>query len=101
MLGEARVRGRMDHDSIHVGRDDGRLARLMLIVTDSDLELHDMVVHFGNGQRWSPGMRHTFREGARSHAIDLPGTVRFIRRVDLVYGNLPGGGDARVELWGQ
>jgi hypothetical protein len=101
MLGEATVRGRMDHDSIHVGRDDGRLARLMLVVTDSDLELRDMVVHFGNGQRWSPHVGHIFREGARSQAIDLPGHVRYIRRVDLVYGNLPGGGNARVELWGQ
>jgi hypothetical protein len=101
MLGDATVRGRVDRDSIHVGRDDGRLARLMLIVTDSDLELRDMVIHFGNGQRWSPGLRYVFREGSRSHAIDLPGSVRFIRHVDLVYGNLPGGGNARVELWGQ
>ena len=88
----------------------------MLIVTNGDLELHDIVVHFGNGQRWSPNMRHVFREGSRSRAIDLPGDVRFIRKVDLVYGNLddgpgrghgrgPGRGhdrdQARVELWGR
>jgi len=100
-LGDAWVNGRVDRDSIHVGRDDGRFARIMLVVTDSDLELRDLVVHFGNGQRWSPGMRHAFREGSRSRAIDLPGNVRFIKRVELVYGNLPGGGRARVELWGQ
>lgn len=100
-LGDAWVRGRTDRDFIHVGVGDGTFARLMLVVTDSDLALHDMVVHFGNGQRWSPALRHVFREGSRSHAIDLPGNVRYIRRVELLYGNLPGGGRARVELWGQ
>jgi hypothetical protein len=32
--------------------------------------------------------------------IDLPGGARVIRRVEFRYGNLPGGGRARVELWG-
>jgi hypothetical protein len=70
-------------------------------VTESDLEMFDMVIQFGNGGRWSPGLRHFFREGSRSRAIDLPGHVRFIRDVELVYGNMPGGGRAHVELWGQ
>ena len=71
------------------------------VVTESDLEMFDMVIQFGNGGRWSPGLRHFFREGSRSRAIDLPGHVRFIRDVELVYGNMPGGGRAHVELWGQ
>jgi hypothetical protein len=73
----------------------------MLLVGESDLELIDMVIQFGNGQRWAPGVRHFFREGSRTRAIDLPGQVRFIEGVELVYRNLPGGGRARVELWGQ
>jgi len=100
-MGEAWVTGRVDRDYIRVGKGEGRFARVMLIVTESDLEMFDMVIQFGNGGRWSPGLRHFFREGSRSRAIDLPGHVRFIRDIELVYGNMPGNGRAHVELWGQ
>jgi hypothetical protein len=100
-LGEARATGRNDRDVIRIGHHDGRFSRLMMVVTDSDLELFDLVVQFGSGQRWSPNVRQVFRQGTRSHAIDLPGNVHFLRSVEFRYGNLPGGGAARVELWGQ
>jgi hypothetical protein len=32
--------------------------------------------------------------------IDLPGDERVIKSIDLKYKNLPGGGRARVEVWG-
>jgi len=32
--------------------------------------------------------------------IDLPGAARFIRRVDMTYSTLPGGGTAVVTLLG-
>jgi hypothetical protein len=85
-------RPRRTRDYIRVGKGEGRFARVMLIVTESDLEMFDMVIQFGNGGRWSPGLRHFFREGSRSRAIDLPGHVRFIRDIELVYGNMPAAG---------
>jgi hypothetical protein len=36
-----------------------------------------------------------------SRVIDLPGGGRNIRRVDFHYGNIPGQGQAKVELWGR
>jgi hypothetical protein len=42
-----------------------------------------------------------FREGARTRAIDLPGDDRRIQRIELQYKNLPGGGKARIEIWGK
>jgi hypothetical protein len=100
-MGDAWVTGRVDRDFIRVGRQEGRFARVMLVVNGGDLELYDLVIQFGNGQRWSPGVRHFFREGSRSRAIDLPGQVRFITGVELVYGNVRGGGRAHAEIWGQ
>jgi len=100
-MGEAWVNGQVDRDYIRVGKYEGRFARVMLVVTDADLELHDMVIQFGNGQRWAPGVRYFFREGSRSRAIDLPGHVRFIRDVELVHGNVTPGRRAHAELWGQ
>ena len=80
---------------------DGRVARVMLVITDNSLEVGDVVIQFGNGQRWSPGLRNGFADGSRSRAIDLPGHVRFIRGVELVRGSVPPGANAHVELWGQ
>ena len=101
LMGEAWIAGPFEHEIIHVGRHEGRTARVMLVVTDSSLEVADVVIQFGNGQRWSPGLRRSFADGSRSRAIDLPGHVRFIRGVELVRGGVPPGTRAHAELWGQ
>lgn len=101
LLGQQSVEGRRDRDVIQVGKQQGRFDRLTLVVQDSDLELHSMTITFGNGTTAMPEVRHTFREGQRSRVIDLPGNDRFIRSIELRYGNLPGGGRARVEIWGR
>jgi hypothetical protein len=101
LMGDAWVTGQFARQIIRVGKYDGRVARVMLVVTDSHLEVGDVVIQFGNGQRWSPGLRNSFADGSRSRAIDLPGHVRFIRGVELVRGTVPPGTRAHVEFWGQ
>jgi hypothetical protein len=101
LLGFQTVTGGADRDVIEVAPYQGRFDQISLLVLDSDLELFDLTVIFGNGERWSPRLRHFFREGSRSHQIDLPGEDRMIRRVELTYGNLPGGGRARLEIYGR
>jgi hypothetical protein len=100
-LGETSVDGRNDRDVLRVGLDDGRFTKLMLVAEDSDLDLYDMVVVFGNGERFDVPTRMRFREGQRTGAIDLPGDARGIREIAFRYGNLPGGGRARLEVWGR
>jgi len=99
-LGEREVNGRVDHDRIDVGRHDGKFTKLTLYVENSDLELLDFMVTFGDKQRFHPELRHVFKEGARTRVIDLPGAERVITSIDLKYKNLPGGGRAKVEVWG-
>jgi hypothetical protein len=99
-LGAREVNGRVDHDTIEVGRYEGKFTKLTLYVEKSDLELLDFEVTFGNGERWHPEVRHVFKEGARTRVIDLPGDDRVIKNINLKYKNLPGGGRAAVEVWG-
>lgn len=99
-LGEREVNGRVDHDKIDVGRYEGAFTKLTLYVEKSEMELLDFEITFGNGERFHPEVKHFFREGTRTRVIDLPGDKRIIRNINLRYRNVPGGGRARVEVWG-
>jgi hypothetical protein len=100
LLGERTVDGRVDHDRIEVGRYEGKFTKLTIVVQDSDLELIDFAVQFGRGPAWRPALQHFFREGQRTRAIDFPGDERSIRYIDIRYRNLPGGGRAKVAVYG-
>lgn len=100
-LGTQTVNGGRDRDTINVGAYRGRFDQLTMAVSDSDLDLEDLTVVFGNGERWSANVKHVFREGGRTRVIDLPGDDRVIARIELAYRNLAGGGRATVEVWGR
>jgi len=100
-LGERTVNGKNDHDRITVGRYKGTFSKMTIVVYNSDLELTDLEVKFGKGEPWHPAVRHLFKEGERTHVIDFPGDERILKFVDFKYGNLPGGGRAKVEVWAQ
>jgi hypothetical protein len=100
LLGERTVDGRFDHDRIDVGRYEGRFSKLTLVVENSDLELIDLSIKFERGAPWHPAVQHFFREGQRTRAIDFPGEERMIKHIDFRYRNLPGGGRARVAVYG-
>jgi hypothetical protein len=98
-LGERTVNGGLDHDAIHVGRADGQFHEILIVVERAPVEIFDLVVTFGNGERFEPRTRLVFGRDTTSRNIDLPGGARFIRRVDFRYGNLVAGAQAKVELW--
>ncbi len=101
LLGEQSVDGRRDRDKIKIGRDEGKFSRLTMVVLDSDLELIELEIKFGNGKPFRPEVRHLFNENTRTRVIDLPGDRRVIKWIELRYRNLPGGGRARVQIWAQ
>jgi hypothetical protein len=100
-LGERTVNGGIDHDVIHVGRQDGKFHEIMVVAERAPVEIYDLVVTFGNGERYEPHTRLVFGPDSTSRNIDLPGGGRFIKRVEFRYGNLVAGANAKVELWGR
>ncbi len=101
MLGESTVNGNVDRDKVKIGNAAGTFSRLTFVVLDSDLEMDDVAVNFvGGGKAFSPNIRQAFRENTRTRVIDLPGAARSLASVQFRYRNLPGGGRARVQVWG-
>jgi len=100
-LGERAVDGKLDHDTVTVGRDDGVFSAIQIKVEGSSVLLFELKVTFANGETFEPKTRYQFDKDTKSRVIDLPGTARVVKKVDFKYANLPGGGNARVELWGK
>jgi hypothetical protein len=99
-LGERTVNGRYDHDRIEVGRYEGRFNKLTMVVENSDLELIDFKIVFGDRTEYHPQLQQVFRDGQRTRMIDLPASEAVIRSIDIRYKNIAGGGEARVQIWG-
>ncbi|MEJ7603716.1 MAG: hypothetical protein WKG01_37860 [Kofleriaceae bacterium] len=111
MIADQSVRGGRRNDGVDTDRIDvsqkwGKLNRITFVVLDSDLEMLDMTVQFNgvpgvrSGRVWKPETKHYFREGSRTRVIDFPDTET-VRYIEFQYRNTPGGGNARVQLWGQ
>jgi hypothetical protein len=101
-LGERRVNGTADRDTIVVGRDDGKFTKLTIVVENSALDLTGFTVTFGNGDKWQPPgtVGYQFRPTSFTRVIDLPGNTRIIKRIDLRYRNVGKWRDANIEVWG-
>lgn len=101
LLGEKSIDGKVDHDTIQVGRAEGVFTAITLVAAEGDFELDTLTVRFGNKDRFSPDVRWSFKEGSRSRAIDLPGKQRGIDSIELTYKNVRGGRNAKVQVWGR
>jgi hypothetical protein len=100
-LGEGTANGKNDHDVITVGRAEGKFTALRFRVTNSNVKMQDVVVHFADGTKFSPTTRVEFKEGEMSNTIDLPGGKRTIKSVNFRYSDGKGAGNAQVEVWGR
>ena len=84
-LGDSRVDGRQDHDTIRVNAR-GRFRAIRFFVQGGDIEIQRVVVHFENGADTEVEVRDRIRNGRTTRAIDLPGDERRIRSVEFWYG---------------
>jgi hypothetical protein len=102
LLGRREVDYKGDRDTISVGSSKGQFKQLRIVVRGGSIEMHDMVVTFGNDKTFSPDLRHKFNENSSSRVIDLPGEKRNIRRIDFRYRSTDRKqGKATVQVYGR
>jgi len=77
-------RGR-DHDTIRVGRRDGRFRAIRLAARGNDIEMRRLTVVYGNGNPDQLDVQRVIRGGSKTEARDLKGRDRAIERIDMVY----------------
>ncbi|MGE0431728.1 MAG: hypothetical protein AB7K09_06625 [Planctomycetota bacterium] len=83
-LGEKKVGFGVDRDVIDVN-EDALFRKIRLRVQDSDIEIVDLKVHFRNGDTEDVAVREKLKDGSMTRIIDLPGAVRHIEKVTLIY----------------
>ncbi|WP_420573545.1 hypothetical protein [Kordia sp.] len=84
-LGSKKVNYKLDKDVIHVGKHEGTFKKLKLVVSKGALNMHRMVVHYGNGSQEEIKLKHTFNRRSNSRVIDLNGNKRFITKISFLY----------------
>jgi hypothetical protein len=87
-IGQREVDFKGDRDTIAVGGSKGSFKQLRIVVRGGSIEMYNMVVTFGNDQKFSPELRHQFNQNSTSRVIDLPGDRRGIRRIDFRYRSI-------------
>lgn len=102
LLGSRKVNFALDRDEITVTRAEGVFTALQIKVKNGPINMHQMVVHYGNGETQEIALKENFRAGSESRVIDLPGNRRVIRKVVFVYDTKNfADSKAEVELWGR
>ena len=102
LLGVKQVNYSLDRDDIKVTASEGFFTAIKIKVKRAPVNLHKLVVHYGNGDVEEIELRQNFPAGSESRVLDLPGNKRVIQKVVFWYDtkNL-----ARrkgiVELWGR
>lgn len=103
LLGEEIANYQRETDRFAIGGERGVFRALKLEVERAAIQLFDVVVTFGNGQKRSLGRERRIDAGSAGYVLDLPGDGRRIKHVDVTYRSLrrSTGRRAIVELSGQ
>ncbi|SHI40708.1 DUF2541 family protein [Aquimarina spongiae] len=84
-LGSRTVNYRLDKDVIKVTAREGGFTKLKVKVTGGSLNMHKMVVQYGNGKKDIIPLRYNFSRKSATRLIDLEGGKRVIRDITFFY----------------
>jgi hypothetical protein len=84
-LGESNVDGRFDHDTIEVGRDEGRFRSIQIRVSNAPINFQRVIVRYENGTSEVLQFRNRVPAGGQTRVFDLRGRNRAIDSVEFYY----------------
>lgn len=84
-LGTRTVNYKLDKDVIKVTAKEGGFKKLKIKVTGGSINMHRMVVQYGNGEKDVIQLRHNFSRRSATRLIDLKGGKRIIRDITFFY----------------
>lgn len=84
-LGSRTVNFSLDKDVLEVGSKEGAFTKLMLKVNRGSLNLHKVIVSYGNGSRDEINVKHEFKKGSTSRVLDLNGKGRIVKKITFWY----------------
>ncbi len=84
-LGSKKVDYRLDKDVIQVGYHKGGFKQLKMEVTGGTVNVHQVTIAYGNGQKDKIRVQQSFKKGQKSRVLDLPGNKRAIKSITLWY----------------
>ena len=102
-LGKGQVASASSSAYIPLDSNKGKVCTLRLQQEGSGLEIEEMIVHFSNSQSIHLALPKTIKLGGSdySRAVDLPGPMRSVRGVEIVYRLMkPNQAAPTVKLWG-
>jgi len=101
-LGERLVDFHADHDVIPVGAYEGWFKDIVFWVERNNIEIFNLVVTYGDGQRERIDTRLIFDQGTRSRVIHLEGGKRRIKTIAFTFRTVGSWleGRARVVVYG-
>jgi len=101
-LGERAVDFHADRDVIPVGVYEGWFKDIVFWVEKNNIEMFNLVVTYGDGQKQRFETRLVFDEGTRSRVIHLDGRKRLIKNIAFTYKTAGrwDEGRARVVVYG-
>lgn len=84
-LGTKNVNFKLDRDVLRVGANEGLFKKLKIKVTGGGINMHKMIVEYGDGSKDIIPIKHTFKRGNYSRTIDLEGSHRVIKDITFWY----------------
>jgi hypothetical protein len=97
VIGTASFTQQPVRETVKVGAGEGRFKGIRMEVRQSDVEILDLKVVYGNGSDEDIRVRQMFKAGSSSRVIDLEGRRRAIKHIIVTY--LPKG-PARIVFFG-
>jgi hypothetical protein len=97
-IGEIVVKPRLEREVIRVNPREEAFSRVGVRAFDGDVEIIELNIRFGNNDVERVRVNKVVRAGTGLPPIDLPGRVRRLREIEVVYRTF---GPARIELVGR